>query len=259
MRLMLTLLKLRLSHMMVFRLNFFGAFFVDGSLFAIEILAFSAIYSNVGSIGDWSRAQMLIFIGTFSMINALNMAIFFFGVLEIPRKIVDGRLDHYLTKPMNPLFRLTFENANPGSVPLIFGSALIIVYGARQLDAPPSAPQVALYIALTLLMTVLWYDMELILRCLPFFAASARDVDQVEGGVISLSFRIPGTLYRGVFKLLFYFVMPYGVMATVPTQALSGALSVGGLLYALGICVLFTWFALWFWRLGLRHYKSASS
>ena len=79
-----TLIQMKLSHMMVFRLSFFGAFFVDGSLFLLQLLMFKAIYTQVDSIGGWTQGQMLIFVGTFSLINALNMVIFFFGVIGIP-------------------------------------------------------------------------------------------------------------------------------------------------------------------------------
>ena len=103
---------MKLSKMMVFRLSFFGAFFVDGTLFLMQLLLYQAIYSQVDTIGEWERGEMIIFIGTFSLINALNMVIFFFGTNDIGVKIKNGDLDHYLTKPVNPLLRLSLENVN---------------------------------------------------------------------------------------------------------------------------------------------------
>ena len=256
------LIKLQLSHMMVFRLSFFGAFFADGVLFVMQLLAFQVIYSQVDSIGGWSRGQMLIFIGTFSMINGLNMLIYFFGVAGIPSKIREGVLDHYLTKPINALLRLTFENVNPGSLPLLFLSGAIIAYGINVADVIVTAPLMLLYTTLVLMMTLLWYDMEVILRTLAFFFIAVSDIDPIErmeGHLLTLNFKIPGIIYKGVFKVLFYFVLPYGIMATIPTQALTGTLTSLGLLYASGIVVMFSAFTLWFWRFGLRHYKSASS
>ena len=85
-RFIFTLLKLKFSRMMVFRFDFFGAFFVDSSLFILQLLMFEAIYSSVDSIGGFRRGDMIIFIGTFSLINAINMTIFFFGTYDIPRK-----------------------------------------------------------------------------------------------------------------------------------------------------------------------------
>ncbi|MDR1862927.1 MAG: ABC-2 family transporter protein [Treponema sp.] len=253
------LIKLRLSRMMVFRLSFFGAFFADATLFAVQILTFSAIYSQVDSIGGWTRGQMLIFIGTFSMIDALNMVIYFFGILAIPGKIREGGLDLYLTKPVSPLLRLTFESVDPGSLPLIVLSAGIIAYGvaAEGISLTP-LPALA-YGALVLLMTLLMYDMELILRTIPFFVISANAIERLEGEMLTLNFRIPGVFYKGAFRVLFWYVLPYGIMATVPTQFLTGALTVPGLLRSTATAVFFTVFALRFWRLGLKHYKSPGS
>ena len=74
-RFIFTLLKLKFSRMMVFRFDFFGAFFVDSSLFILQLLMFEAIYSSVDSIGGFRRGDMIIFIGTFSLINAINIGI----------------------------------------------------------------------------------------------------------------------------------------------------------------------------------------
>ena len=152
----LTLLRLKMSRMMIWRFSFFGAFFADGALFIVQLLTFSVIYSQVEAIGGWGRGQMIIFIGTFSMVNGLNMLIYFFGVLTIPEKIKTGDLDQYLTKPINPLLRITFENMNPGSFPLVIMSVLIIVYGVRVAGIQPTLPVCIGYSILVLLMTLLW-------------------------------------------------------------------------------------------------------
>lgn len=258
-RLIWLLLKLKLSHMMVFQVSFFGTFFADGILFLVQLLTFNIIYGQVDTIGNWSRAEMLIFIGTFSMIDGLNMMIYFFGLLSIPKKIKEGGLDLYITKPGNTLLRLTFESIDPGSAPLLLLSGGIIAYGILALDTPVTLPLVLGYALLVLLMTLLYYDMELILRTLPFFLLSDNAINQLETEMLNLNFKVPGVLYKGAFKVIFYFVLPYGIMATVPTQLLSGTLTPLGLVHALGIVAAFTAFALWFWRFGLRHYKSASS
>jgi len=258
-RFVLLLVKLKLSRMMVFRFNFFGAFFADGTLFLVQLLTFSTIYAHVESIGGWGRGQMIIFVGTFSLINALNMMIYFFGVVGIPDMIRRGELDQYLTKPINPLLRLTFESVNPGSFLLVIMSVLIIAHGAAVSGIEVSLGAGLAYAAMVLLMTLLWYDMEVIFRTIPFLAISANGLLQLEEHLIDLNFKVPGTLFKGVFRVLFYFVMPYGVMSTVPTELLSGMLTAPGLVQALCVVLAFTAFALWFWKFGLRHYKSASS
>ena len=253
-RFILLLLKLKISRTLAFRFSFFGGFFSDGMMFVTELLTFSIIYANVDSIGGWSRGQMIIFIGTFSIMNAFNMLIFFFGIVTIPDKIKVGELDQYLTKPVNPLLRITFENMNLGSFPLLIFSIMIVMYGVKVEGIDVSLSVLFSYSVLVLLMTVLYYDMELILRSIPFLVISANGIMRLEDHLLDLNFRVPGVLFKGVFKIIFYFVVPYGVMATVPTQLISGALTFPGLIQGVCIAVIFTAFALWFWRFGLKHY-----
>ena len=253
------LMKLKISRMMVWRFSFFGAFFADAALFLVQLLTFQIIYSQVDAIGDWNRGQMIIFVGTFSMINALNMLIFFFGIVDIPGKIKRGDLDQYLTKPVNPLLRLTFEEVNPGSFPLVIMSVLIIVYGVNITGVEVSVSLAFCYSVFVLLMTLLWYDMEVILRTIPFLVISANGIMQLEGHLLEMNFKVPGILFKGAFKVIFYFILPYGIMSTVPTQLLTGGMTFSGLVQALCVVVFFTVFTLWFWKFGLKHYKSASN
>ncbi len=258
-RFIMTLFKLRLARSMVFRLSFFGALFIDGSLFILQLLMFNAIYSQVDTIGGWVRGEVLVFVGTFSLVNAINMTVFFFGLIEIPYKVQNGALDHYLTKPMNPLLRLTFESIDIGSSPLILLSIVIILYGVTVQGAVITPQSIILYIVFILLMTLLWYDLSLIMRTISLFVIAADTLFELEGSFIELCMKIPGVVFQGVYKLLFCFLLPYGLIATVPTQILLGTTTPAGILYAGVIVLIFTVFAQRFWRFGLKRYKSASS
>ena len=258
-RFILLLIKFKFTRMMAFRFSFWGAFFADGSLFLIQLLTFETIYSQVDSIGGWNRGQMIIFVGTFSIINALNMLIYFFGIVDLPGKIRRGDLDHYLTKPINPLLRLTFENVNVGSILLVIMSILIVCYGVNISGIQVSFLLGLGYAAFVLLMTLLWYDMELILRTIPFLVISANGIMRLEDLMLELNFKVPGVLYKGVFKLIFYFILPYGIMSTVPTQFITHSIDGRGVGVSIFTVIVFTVFALWFWKFGLKHYQSVSS
>ena len=89
-RILKALIRLRFQNLMMFRIGFFGPFIVDGSLFVVQLFVFEAVYSNIEKIGDWGKGQMILFIGTFSLINAVNMVVYFFGVNGISGKIKSG-------------------------------------------------------------------------------------------------------------------------------------------------------------------------
>lgn len=258
-RILRQLVRLRMHQLMVFRLDFFAPFFVDGSLFAVQLLVFDAIYGNVDRIGTWDRGAMLVYIGTFSLLNSLSMFLCFFGIIGIPEKIRSGELDLYLTKPVSPLFRLTFEQINPGSLPLMGMSLCIIGYGIHTGGIRPEVRHVAAYLLWVLLMAVLYYDMEVLMRSLAFYVTSTSRMDQLEDACLELCMKLPGTALYGIYKVIFYCVLPYGLMATVPVQSLVGELTWPAALWALGLVTAFSLLTAAAWRRGIRRYESASS
>lgn len=258
-RVLRTLLSLRFHGMTVFRLDFFGPFFVDGSLFLIQLLAFGAVYANVDSIGSWGRGEMILYIGSFSLINALNMTIYFFGINGIPGKVRSGELDLYLSKPVSPLFRLTFESITPGSIPLIFMSVCIIAYGVGIADIKLTAAGTGAYIFWVLIMTVLYYDMEVLIRSVSLYFVTMAQMEKIEGTATELCMNLPGIAFYGIYKVIFYFILPYGIMATLPVQSMVGELEPGMAAYGMGMVLFFSALTGVVWKRGLRHYNSASS
>lgn len=253
------LIQIRFHNLMMFRLGFFGPFFVDGSLFLVQLLVFQAIYSNVDRIGNWSKGEMILYIGTFSLINAINMFIFFFGVIGISNKIRDGELDLYLTKPVSPLLRISLEHINPGSVPLIIMSFFIIGYGIKTAGIEIHYDNTLIYLFYVTLMIILYYDLAVIMRSVSFYVISAARMGQLEESCMDLCMQLPGIAFHGIFKFIFYGILPYGIMATFPVQSLIGEMSIQQGIYGIGIVCLFTIFTAVFWKKGLKRYNSASS
>ena len=259
MRVLRELFYLRFHGIAVFRLDFFAPFFVDGSLFLIQLLAFGVVYSNVETIGSWGKGEMILYIGTFSLLNAVNMTIYFFGTNAIPQKIRSGELDLYLSKPVSPLFRLTFENISPGSIPLILMSICIIVFGVSKLERGLTLAGLASYLFWIVLMEILYYEMEILIRSVSLYVVSMARVEQLEEAGIDLCMKLPGIALRGVYKVIFYLILPYGIMATLPVQSMVGEMTPQRAVYGIGVVVLFTVITCAMWTRGLKHYNSASS
>lgn len=258
-RVLKELVRIRFQNLMMFRLGFFGPFFVDGSLFAVQLAVFSAVYANVEKIGTWGSGEMILFIGTFSLINAVNMVVYFFGVTGLASKIKTGEMDLYLTKPVSPLFRITFEKINPGSVPLVLMSLVIIGYGVWVSGITPGAGSVAIYCIWVLIMQVLYYETEVLIRCVSFYLVSNARLEQLEEAGLELCMKLPGIAFYGIYKIIFYCILPYGIMATLPVQSLIGEMDWHLAACGIAVTVGFGLLTAFVWKNGLRHYNSASS
>jgi ABC-2 type transport system permease protein len=187
------------------------------------------------------------------------MTIYFFGVNSIPEKIKSGELDLYLTKPTNVLLRLTFEQVNPGAVPLIFLSIGIVLYGCSLQELPITIGNIAAYVIAILFMSVLYYELEVIIRTTAFFFISADGATQLEDCGLELCMQLPGTIFYGVYKIIFYMLLPYGIIATYPTLILADRLSIGMLIHGVSVVVVFFVLMTALWRTGLRHYNGVNS
>ena len=258
-RVLKEMLYLRFHGLTVFRLDFFAPFFIDGSLFVIQLLAFKVIYSNIDMIGNWHQGEMILYIGTFSLLNAINMTLYFFGVNGIPGKVRSGELDLYLSKPVSPLFRLTFEYISPGSIPLILMSICIIVYGVHVLEMQLTVIQIVMYLFWIMIMAVLYYDMEVIIRSISLYIISMARMKQIEEASIDLCMKLPGIAFYGGYKFIFYLVLPYGIMATLPVQSMIGEMNFKLAVYGISVVILFSIVTCIVWKQGLKRYNSASS
>lgn len=258
-RVLKELVRLRFQKLMMFRLGFFGPFLVDGSLFVVQLLVFEAVYANVDNIGGWQRGEMILYIGTFSLLNAVNMVVYFFGVNGLSQKIKSGEMDLYLTKPISPLFRITFEQINPGSLPLVIMSLCIIAYGLGVTEIRPTGGTLTVYVFWVLIMQILYYDMEVIIRSVAFFIVTGARLEQLEWMGLDLCMQLPGIAFYGVYKVIFYCILPYGLMATLPVQSLIGEMTWGLGAFGVGMVMIFSGLTALIWRSGVRHYHSASS
>jgi len=258
-RVFIHLLKLRLSREMIYSFNFFSALLIDGILFVIQMLAFTTIFSQVDSVNGWSKFHVIIFIGTFTILDGLYMATYFFGVITIGDKIRNGELDIYITKPVNTLFLISFENMNIGSILVSILGIMMVLYGSINLGIEITIMKVLGYIFLLFIMNILMYNLMVILRCSSFWFTKVDNIYKLENELVNFSFKIPGIMYKGIGKIIFYFILPYGLIATIPTEFLAGTMTVVGWSISIGVCGVFSLLTRCLWKRGLARYSSASS
>lgn len=258
-RVLRELVRIRIQGLMMFRLGFFGPFLVDACLFAVQLVVFRVIYSNVGRIGTWGEGEMVLFIGTFSLINAVGMAVFCLGIRQLPEKIKRGEMDLYLTKPISPLLRITFEQINPGSIPLILMSLCIIGYGIYKAEITLNVGSVFCYFGWVMAMVVLYYDLMVLVRCVCFYLVTNARLEQLEDAALELCRKLPGIAFYGIYRIIFCFFLPYGIIATLPVQSINGEMRGQIALQGIIVTAVFTGVTIFVWRNGIRHYNSASS
>ncbi|MFN8523981.1 MAG: ABC-2 family transporter protein [Chloroflexota bacterium] len=242
--------------------EFRGAFVlkaVSGMLWAgITILLTVFIFGNVREMRGWTLDRMMVLTGTFLLVQYTSSALFRQNMIRLSELVNKGELDFVLIRPISSQFLVSTRYVDFTDVPGILVGVVYLAEGLRRAEAQVSLVQVAQYAALFICALVSGYSVWFAMVTASLWTGRLNNVSHGMTPISNLA-RIPVEAYRGLVYVLLAFVLPVGVAATFPAQALLGTLAPGMLPYQVLASLAMLAAAHWFWRVSLRRYSSASS
>src|SRR5436853_4257279 len=94
------MLRNSLIREMSFKANFLLWMLVEVLWFVGQIVFFSIIFANVNRIGDWSKWEVVLLVGTHQIIAQIFQAFFFVNIANIPELVRTGKLDSMQVLPV---------------------------------------------------------------------------------------------------------------------------------------------------------------
>jgi ABC-2 type transport system permease protein len=249
----------RLSRNLAEQGSFWAAFFVDISVFVTQAVTFWFIYFGVGSAGTEGAWRGVFFVGTFSAIDGMYMATYFFGLLRLPEIIRTGELDVLLTKPGSPLLRVAFASVNPGSVALVLPGFLMMALAASKLGLSFTPERVLSWCTAALLSLMLNFDLMTLIRLPAFFIKRGEALQEMEGALVTFGYQVPGWTCKGPERILFRFILPYGLIASFPAETFLGMAGAGAWLAVCAVVLAFSALTCVAWKMSLARYGSAGN
>ena len=121
--------KNNLIAQMQYRTNFVISILTEVGYVFAKSLYIVVLFSSGLSINGLEPCQMLMFIGSYTLITGIMDAVFYPNIVAIPEYIRTASLDVMITKPINSLFMSAFRKFDLGlGIPnVLAGSAMIIV------------------------------------------------------------------------------------------------------------------------------------
>src|SRR5712672_4691110 len=126
-----------------FKANFLLWMVVEILWFCGQIVFFSIIFANVDRIGDWTKWEVILLVGTHQMIAQLFQAFFFVNVSNIPELVRTGRLDSLLVLPIDSQFAVSAKQFGLDSVLNAILGAIVVVVALTRLQIVPSPGMIA--------------------------------------------------------------------------------------------------------------------
>src|SRR6195256_3910850 len=243
-----------------FKINFILWMVVEVLWFCGQIVFFGIIFGQVDHIGDWSKWEVILLVGTHQMIAQLFQAFFFVNVSNIPELVRTGRLDRLLVLPIDSQFAVSTKQFGLDSVINAIVGAVVVCVSLSKLGVIPTPMSVVLYLIALGFGIAVHYSIMLSLAAVSFWIVRAQGLVYGYFNFLNIA-RYPDAIFPRLFKIIFGWIIPVVIVANIPARLLIKSLGQPFplMLHLVIASTVVFWLSRVFWRFALRHYSSASS
>ncbi len=254
------MLRNSLIREMSFKANFLLWMLVEVLWFVGQIVFFSIIFGNVDRIGDWTKWEVVLLIGTHQMISQLFQAFFFTNVAAIPELVRTGKLDSLLVLPIDSQFATSTKQFGLDSIVNAIVGAVVVGVALSKLGYVPGPMSILLYLIAICFGIAVHYSIMLSLAAVSFWIVRAQGLVYGYFNFLNIA-RYPDSIFPRLFKFIFSWIVPVVIVSNVPARLLIKSFGQPGplmLQLVIGSSVVFV-LSRAFWSFALRRYSSASS
>lgn len=213
------------------------------------------LVSGSQGLAGYTSIQTIFFFLTFNVVDIVAQFLFR-EVYKFRNLVVTGDLDLVMTKPMNPLFRVLMGGADVIDFvtipPLIFA----VWYVGSQLS--PTLKDTTYYLLLIVNGLIISTAFHIAVLSLGIITLEIDHTIMIFRDLTNLG-RLPVDIYKEPMRAVLTYLIPVGLMITLPAKALMGFVSPAGVFLSFGFGVLALFISLNFWNFALKKYTSASS
>lgn len=220
-----------------------------------SVAALLVVYARTDTLGGWGPGEAIALLGTFQVVSGLRSTFVEPNLQFFGDQVKSGRLDAILLQPAPSILLASLGSCAPTALIQVGLGVGIAVTGAVRADLAVTPGGVAAWLVVVAAATVTMWATRVVIASVVFWAFGLS-LDVLYDAVWQFG-RYPVQVYQSGLQVVFTYVVPVALIATVPVQALRGELLlvVPALVVAVGTST-----AAWLvWRRGLRRYTSATS
>ncbi|CAM4118384.1 ABC-2 family transporter protein [Pseudoalteromonas byunsanensis] len=223
----------------------------------IFIIFWDALLGQLNTnLGVWDKGSLALLILVGLVFSSVRML--FFGFTTMSEKVINGDLDKYLCRPISPLMALLAEDTKIWAAghSLLTCSILFVLLN-EVYSFEFEASNFVLFV-----FSIVAGSLTLVLMegCIALSAFWFGNIDKLFYLINSFSDfqRYPITLFPKLLQHFLIYVLPIGLVSSVPVMILMGSYGNSGVLLLAQLGLLGGWLLLfcWLWRCALRRYDS---
>lgn len=236
-----------------------NSLFIFGKLIRLtmSLLFLFLIRENVHSFSGYTSDELVVFFLTYQILDLLSQ-VMYRGVYIFGNLVRSGELDFMLSKPINPLFRALIGKPDINDFIFFFPNLLTAGYIISILDLNFT------------LWTTIWY---LLLLANAFLIVTALHILVLVVGILTTEVdgviwiyrdlnhlgSFPVNIYMEPLRFVLFFLIPIGMMTTIPTEIFIGIKPTYSLFWVFLVGIGSLLISLKTWNWALKRYSSTGS
>ncbi len=237
--------------------------FLVGAFMALFWMAWNlgpmlVVWNHRPSVAGWTLNEALLVTAWFMLLKSILEGAVQPSLLAVVEHIRKGTLDFVLLKPADAQFLVSTAKFEVSQIVDAFGAIGLATYAFVALHRAPSLADVSLALLLTLASAGLLYALAIFVVSAAFWVVRLDNLIYLFSSIFDAG-RWPATVFRGIWRIFFTFVIPLALMTTYPALAILGRLELRTATLALSGAVTFMIIARLVWLRAIGHYTSASS
>ena len=245
------------SFVSVFYTKIALSIFLIGKILRFSFFLFFIYFLVTGSekLAGYTVKQTIFFFLTFNLVDIFSQFLYR-EVYRFRPLIVSGNFDLVLVKPVDALFRSLMGGADVIDLITIPPLIAAVIYVGGSLI--PSVLHITYYILLLINGFLIVTAFHIAVLALGIITLEIDHTIMIYRDLTSLG-RLPVDIYNEPLRSIITYLIPVGIMVTLPAKALMGFVSPLGILTSFAIGIGSILISLRFWNFALKKYTSASS
>lgn len=258
MRLAWQFLRVGVMNELQYRANFVIQLLQSLVAVGTGLVVLALIFGTTTDLSRWTRPQLLVVMGVFTIMGGIIGFAIEPNMTRLMGDIQLGTFDYVLTKPADSQLLVSVREFRLWRLTDVVVGAVVLFWGVGQLEGMGGWRDDLMFVLLLAVGGIMVYCFWLLLTTGAFWFVRMEMMQELFTGLYRAG-QYPVGIYPGWLRVMLTFLVPIAFAVTVPSEALTGRLTVGQVVLALGFAAFLLGLTRWFWRFAVRHYSGASA
>jgi ABC-2 type transport system permease protein len=222
------------------------------------LIGLELVFSQTTELSGWSEPELLAVMGVFVIMGGVIRSAIQPNMERLMEEIQEGTLDYALTKPADAQLLVSIREFRLWQLVDVVTGFIILVIAMNQMNWFINAWSALGFFSTLLMGSIMIYSFWLIITSTAFWIVRVHEITDLFIGLYAAG-RWPLDIYPNWLRYGLTFLVPVAFAISVPSEALTGRLTLQTWLGALALTIFLFTASRTLFKVGLKNYSGASA